>query len=111
MAVDLQKLFNEEIPSAMARNPDGARAISATYQINITGDGGGEWFVDASGNGPYCRRDNPGVADLTVTMENVDFQHYHDSPRTNGPQLFFAGRVRASGRQPLFMQMYRLFEL
>lgn len=111
MAIDIQKLFNNDIPAAMARNPGGAQAIGAKYQINITGDGGGEWFVDASSSGPKCVSDNPGGADLTVTIENVDFQHYYDNPQSNGPQLFFAGRIRTSGHPQLFMQMYKLFQL
>ncbi len=41
MAVDIQNLFNVELPSQLAKFPDAAKQIGATFQINITGDGGG----------------------------------------------------------------------
>ena len=38
MAVDVKKLFNEELPAALAKNAEDARTIGAKYQMNITGE-------------------------------------------------------------------------
>ena len=62
MAVDIQKLFNDELPAAITKNPDAAKEIGAKYQINITGDGGGEWFIDVSDSGPKAEKGTPGGA-------------------------------------------------
>ena len=68
MAVDIQKLFNEELPAKIVEHPDKAKEIGAKFQINITGDDGGEWYIDASDTGPKAEKGNPGLADCTITM-------------------------------------------
>ena len=53
MAVDIKKLFNEDLPAALAKNADDAKTIGAKYQMNITGEGA--WFIDVSATGPSCK--------------------------------------------------------
>ena len=62
MAVDIQNLFNETIPAALNKNADAAKEIGAKYQFNITGEGGGEWFIDLTPSGPKSTAGNPGGA-------------------------------------------------
>jgi putative sterol carrier protein len=109
MAVDIQKLFNEELPATLAKNADAAKQIGATYQINITGDGGGEWFIDVSPTGPKAEKGNPGKADCTITISAEDFQKLHENPQANGMQLFFAGKLKVAGNQMLAMKLQKLF--
>ena len=111
MAVDIQKLFNEELPAAIAKNPDAAKQIGAKYQINITGEGGGEWFIDASSSGPKAEAGNPGGAECTITLTSEDFQKLYENPQANGMQLFFAGKLKVSGNQMLAMKLQKLFDL
>ena len=110
MAVDIQKLFNEEIPAQIAKNSDAAKQVGATFQINITGDGGGEWFVNASDTGPSIK---PGSepADCTITLTTEDFQKFHENPQANGMQLFFAGKLKVDGNQMLAMKLSKLFTI
>jgi putative sterol carrier protein len=111
MAVDIQKLFNEELPAALAANADAAKQIGAKYQLNVTGDGGGEWFIDVSDSGPKVEPGNPGTADCTMTIATEDFQKLHENPQANGMQLFFAGKLKVSGNQMLAMKLQKLFTL
>jgi putative sterol carrier protein len=111
MAVDIQKLFNEELPAAIARNPAAAKQIGAKYQINITGEGGGEWFVDVSDSGPRTEMGNPGGADCTITIATEDFQKLQENPQANGMQLFFAGKLKVTGNPTLAMKLQKLFSL
>jgi putative sterol carrier protein len=111
MAVDIQKLFNEELPAAIAKNPDAAKEIGAKYQINISGDDGGEWFIDASDSGPKAEKGNPGSADCTISMTSDDFQKLYENPQANGMQLFFAGKLKVTGNQMLAMKLQKLFAL
>jgi putative sterol carrier protein len=111
MAVDIQKLFNEELPAALAKNPDAAKQIGAKYQINITGEGGGEWFIDASDSGPTASTGNPGNADVTISLASEDFQKYLENPQANGMQLFFAGKLKVTGNQMLAMKLQKLLQL
>jgi len=110
MAVDIQKLFNEQLPSAIENKPDDAKAIGGTYQINITGDGGGEWFIDVSDSGPKVEAGNPGGAECTIEMSADDFQSLKEDPK-QGMQLFFQGRLKVQGNQMLAMKLQKVFEL
>lgn len=111
MAVDIQKLFNDDLPSALAKSPDAAKQIGAKYQINITGDGGGSWFIDVSDSGPKCESGDPGGAECTITMTSEDFQKLHENPQANGMQLFFAGKLKVAGNTMLAMKLQQLFKL
>ncbi|MRG91747.1 SCP2 sterol-binding domain-containing protein [Polyangium spumosum] len=109
MAVDIQKLFNEEVPSKIAKNPDGAKAIGGKYQFDITGEGGGQWFLDL--NAASAQAGNPGGADVTITISSTDFQKLYENPQANGMQLYFAGKLKFVGNQMLAMKLNKLFEL
>ncbi len=111
MAVDIQKLFNVDLPAVLEKNPAEAKEIGAKYQFNVTGDGGGEWFIDVSASGPKSSAGNPGGADCTITITSEDFQKLHENPEANGMQLFFAGKLKVAGNQMLAMKLKKLFAL
>ena len=110
MAVDIQKLFNEELPAQLAKFPDQAKQIGAKFQMNITGEGGGEWFIDASDTGPSVLQ-GQGAADVTMTIAAEDFQKLQENPQANGMALFFAGKIKMQGNQMLAMKLGKLFNL
>lgn len=111
MAVDIQNLFNDKLPTAIQQNPDPAKAIGAKFQINITGDNGGEWYIDCTDGGPKAEAGNPGGADCTIEMAEEDFQKLVENPQANGMQLFFSGKLKVTGNQMLAMKLQKLFEL
>jgi putative sterol carrier protein len=106
MAVDTKKLFNEDLPAALAKNAEDAKTIGAKYQMNITGEG--SWFIDVSATGPKCV---PGEepADCTITITSEDFQKLIENPQQNGMQLFFAGKLKIVGNNMLAMKLNKLF--
>ena len=106
MAVDIKKLFNEELPAKLAKNADEAKGIGAKVQINVTGEG--EWFIDASASGPSC---TPGTeaGDVTVTLDAESFQKLMENPQANAMQLFFGGKLKVAGNQMLAMKLPKIF--
>jgi len=106
MAVDIKKLFNEELPAALAKNADDAKTIGAKYQMNVTGEG--EWSIDVTSTGPSCVAGN-NPADCTITIAAEDFQKLVENPQANGMQLFFAGKLKVAGNQMLAMKLQKLF--
>ena len=106
MAVDIKKLFNEELPAALAKNADDAKTIGAKYQLNVTAEG--EWTIDVTSSGPSVK---PGKepADCTITLAAEDFQKLIENPQANGMQLFFAGKLKVDGNQMLAMKLQKLF--
>src|SRR4051812_48630399 len=111
MAVDIQKLFNEELPAQLAKHADKAKEIGAKFQMNITGEGGGEWFIDVSDSGPKAEAANPGTAECTMTIAVEDFQKLVENPQANGMQLFFSGKLKVAGNTMLAMKLQKLFSL
>jgi putative sterol carrier protein len=109
MAVDIQKLFNEELPAKIAKHADEAKQIGGKFQMIITGEG--EWFVDASDSGPKVEKGNPGNADVTITIAAEDFQKLLENPQANGMQLFFAGKLKMVGNNMLAMKLQKLFTM
>lgn len=111
MAVDIANLFNNEIPAALEKNPADAKEIGAKYQFNVTGDGGGEWFIDLTPSGPKAVSGNPGGADCTLTISTDNFQKLYENPETNGMPLFFSGALKVTGNTMLAMKLKKLFAL
>ena len=106
MAVDIKKMFNEDLPAALTKNADDAKTIGAKFQMNITGEG--EWNIDVSSSGPSCKSGS-GPADCTITIAAEDFQKLAENPQANGMQLFFAGKLKVAGNQMLAMKLQKLF--
>jgi putative sterol carrier protein len=113
MAVDIQKLFNEEVPAKIAGNSEAAKQINATYQFVIEGDDsgpGGEWFINVKDD-PKCVAGNPGNAECTLKLKAADFQTLMEDPKTKGMQLFFSAKLKVEGNNMLAMKLQKLFEL
>ena len=106
MAVDIQNLFNEQLPKAVQSNEAAAKEIGAKYQMNVTGEG--EWNIDVTSTGPVCKA-GTADADCTITIAAEDFQKLVENPQANGMQLFFAGKLKVAGNQMLAMKLQKLF--
>jgi putative sterol carrier protein len=107
MAVDIKKLFNDELPAALAKNADDAKTIGAKFQINVTGSNGGEWNIDVTSSGPSCKPGS-GAADCTIAISDEDFQKLYENPAANGTTLFFSGKLKLTGNQMLAMKLQKL---
>jgi putative sterol carrier protein len=107
MAVDIKKLFNDDLPAALTKNADDAKTIGAKYQMNITGPTGGEWNIDVSSSGPSCKP-GTGPADCTLTISDEDFEKLYENPAANGIQLFFSGKLKVTGNTMLAMKLQKL---
>ncbi|MEG4292149.1 SCP2 sterol-binding domain-containing protein [Microcoleus sp. D2B6] len=95
MTVNVEKLFNELLPAAMLKNPKYFKEIGLKATFRITGEGGGEWCVNASDSGQSVTQGNLGDSDSTITMSAEDFQqHYQDSNALLA--LYFSGRLTVS---------------
>ncbi len=105
MAVDIPKLFNEELPAVLVRNAEEAKSINAKYQLNITG--AGSWHLDLTSTGPTVTQGEK-PADCTITLTADDFQKLRENPAA-GMQLFFSGKLKISGNQMLGMKLQKIF--
>ena len=73
MTTNIHELFNDTLPQLLKDHPDKVKEIKGKFQVNITGESGGEWFLDPVSDPPTC---TPGVgkADATLSMTDAKFQ-------------------------------------
>jgi hypothetical protein len=111
MALDVQKLFNEELPAKLAKHGAAASQLAAKARIHVTGDGGGVWFIDASPSGPSATKGNQGGAHVGVTMSVEDFRTLVKNPENNARLLFSVGKIKVAGNRLLALKFTRLLML
>jgi hypothetical protein len=109
MAVDVKKLFNEDLKSALERNSDAAKKIGGIYQINVAG--AGSWAVDLKADKPTVIEGTAPHSDATIEVAEPDFQTLYANPQAEGMKLFFAGKLKVKGNQMLAMNLPKLFAL
>ncbi len=111
MAVNIQKLFNYDLPAGFSKNADAAKKVGGKFQINVTGEGGGQWFVNVSDSGPKIEPSNPDGADVVLTLSAEDFQTYLEDPQTKHMQLYFSGKLKVMGNPALAARFPELLAL
>ncbi|WP_328730719.1 SCP2 sterol-binding domain-containing protein [Streptomyces caniferus] len=95
MAVDVQKWFDEDFGAGLMRHADEARKVNLKFLVRITGQGGGEWWIDPAA-GKVERGDQGGV-NLTITMDSSTFAKVYDNPQQGITAGYFAGEVQMAG--------------
>jgi hypothetical protein len=109
MAVDVKKLFNEDLKGALERNPAEAKKIGGSYQLNITG--AGSWALDLTKDQPSVTEGTLPNPAATIEIAESDFQTLYSNPQAEGMKLFFAGKLKVKGNQMLAMNLPKLFAL
>jgi hypothetical protein len=107
---DAKELFGEQVPRALAGNPDRAREVNAVYCFKITGEGGGDWTVDLAADPPSCRTGDDGNAQCTIEVAHEDFKTMLSDPQA-GMQLYLQGRLKVTGDPILATKLQQFFEL
>jgi hypothetical protein len=110
MPSNASELFNDQVPKAIAKNPDKAKEIGAVYLFKITGDGGGEWTVDLASASPSCTPGTGTPAQCTIEVAHEDFKAMLGNPQL-GMQLYFQGKLRVTGDPMLATKLQKLFTL
>src|SRR6266508_6509884 len=109
MAVDVKKLFNEDLKDSIARNPAEAKKIGGVYQMNITGTG--TWTINLSQDPPSVTEGPATDPGATIEISEQDFQLLYQNPQAEGMKLFFAGKLKVKGNQMLAVNLQKLFAL
>ena len=95
------------IPERLAAKPEVAEQIGSSYQFDLTGDDGGQWFVDLtkkSDNVGAGTLDEPGV---TVTMSASDFVDLVEG-KLNGQMAFMQGKLKIKGDMSLALKLQQI---
>jgi putative sterol carrier protein len=100
----------KEIFDAMsgAFNADKAAGMSAVYQWDVTGDGGGKWnavIADGAITVSEGENDSPNI---TITVAAQDWLDITNG-KLDGQMAFMSGKLKVKGDMSLAMKMKTLF--
>jgi putative sterol carrier protein len=107
---DAKELFDELVPKALERFPDKAREVNAIYCFKVTGEGGGDWTVDLTGDPPTVTQGDNGSAQCTIEVAHDDFKTMLGDPQA-GMQLYFQGKLKVTGDPMLATKLQQFFDL
>lgn len=76
--------------------PDKAKGVDVKLQFNLTGEGGGEWYVVIKDGKIKVTKGKGGKADATVTAKASDYQKMADG-EMNKTIAFLRGKLKIEG--------------
>jgi len=89
-------------------NPEAAKGVDAVFQLDITGEGGGNWAAVIKDG--TCRIQEGSHADPTVRLTmSADTWLAMVNREVNGMHAFMSGRLKVSGDIMLAQRLEQLF--
>jgi putative sterol carrier protein len=97
----------DEMKAKMTANPGSVAGINAIYQFKVTGDNGGEWYVDLTTGAPTIEAGTKAGANCTITVAAQDFIDIK-SGKLNGQMAFMTGKLKIAGDMGLAMKLNKI---
>jgi putative sterol carrier protein len=89
--------------------PEKAAGLDADIQVNLTGEGGGNWTIKISGGKVSAAEGQSPSPRLTVTTSLADI-HAIAEGKLDGMAAFMQGKVKLDGDVGLAMRMVSVFQ-
>ena len=104
-ATSVDQVF-EMMPSRF--NAQAAQGVNATYQFELTGDGGGTYNVQIA-NGTATVNKGPAASpNITITMAAQDYLDMING-KLNPQMAFMGGKLKIKGDMSLALKMQQIF--
>jgi len=101
-----KEIFEVKIAENLKTEPEKVAGINAVYQFNVTGDDGGSWYVDVTGD-PTVSEGTKEGANCTITVASSDFVDIVEG-RLNGQMAFMTGKLKITGDMGLAMKLQKI---
>jgi putative sterol carrier protein/acyl dehydratase len=92
--LSMVKAIFEKMPSTF--NADAAKGVDATFQFNISGEGGGDWYAEVKGETCKVEAGVHANPTSTIKMDAADFVDMING-KLSSMQAFMAGKLKISG--------------
>jgi putative sterol carrier protein len=101
----------KEIFSAMPGNlnADAAKGMNSVIQFNLSGDGGGSYYVSIKDGACSVTEGTHASPNMTMSMAAQDYVDMI-SGKLNGQMAFMSGKLKIAGDMGLAMKMQSLFK-
>jgi putative sterol carrier protein len=106
MASQVREMI-EEIPTAFL--PDKAGDAEALFQLDLSGDDGGQWMLEVAEGACTVQEGVASQPDVTVKMGSKDFVALLGN-ELDPVRAFMGGKIRVSGSVGLVMRLLQWFE-
>ncbi len=95
------------IPEQAAANPDQSakiKDINTVIQVVLTGEGGGEYYMELAGGEIKTAKGKVEAPKLTITQAIEDWREIN-AGRLNPQMAFMSGKIKISGDMSLAMKL------
>ena len=103
---NLQKIF-DKMPAALA--PEKAAGLKAEVQLNLSGEGGGQWVLRFAGGTVQVDEGQVDAPHLSFSMTAADYVAL-SLGQVSPTGLFMSGKVQVQGDMALAMKFPNLFD-
>lgn len=102
-------MFFEQMKAKIASDPEIVTRFNAVYQFIITGNNGGEWYVDLTKPGGEIGKGTNPNAQCTITISDVDFISVIEG-KLNSQAAFFSRKLKIQGSMGLALKLQNLLK-
>jgi putative sterol carrier protein len=101
----------KELFDAMPKSfqKDAAKGLSAVYQFDITGEGGGKWYAAITNGDLAVTQGEHAGPSITITMAAQDYINLSVG-KLNPQVAFMTGKIKIKGDLGLAMKMQQIFK-
>jgi putative sterol carrier protein len=90
-------------------DPTGAEGMDATIQFDLSGEGGGQWYVSIAGGRASVAKGKAPAANMTISTSAADYLEMIEG-RLDPQMAFMGGRLSLGGDLSIAMRMQGLFK-
>ncbi len=104
---DTAKEIIEAMPGAFV--PERAKGLKATYQFELTGEGGGDWVLEIADQQCQVREGVAVAPDATISLAAADYVALVKG-ELDAMGAFMGGKLKIRGNVGLAMKVVNLFQ-
>ena len=86
---------------------DAASGVNATFQYNLTGDGGGDWYVTFSDGDMSVHEGTAPKADVTYTMEAGNYNKMANG-ELDGTKAYMMRKLKVNGNHAMAQKLKKI---
>lgn len=102
----MKEIFTK-IQERLEADPSKAAGLTATYQFNLSGDGGGDYYVVFTNGAGKVNEGTASNPDIAIFMDAADFKDLVEG-KLDGIGAFMSGKLKVQGDLSLAMRLQTL---